>query len=931
MQDDEDHAIPAANVVVDESKLLGRGGYGDVFAGRYGNGNVAVKVPRKKNEYTTAELERIRREIATLASLRPHTNVVAIYGFVKETNEIVTELSEIGSLADYYQTHPMIPITDRIRLALDVAEGMTFLHSSRPTPILRHELKGSNVLLVRQGGRLLAKVTIFGLAVAKAWSVSEVRTSESFVGSQLFIDPAFYHEPIKYDALGDVFSFAVVLTELASWEGPYGFPMRDFPWDWFQRCMQGPDHHKHRPPLNKLAEDVPPAFLELIASCWDPVRENRPLFANGAIRDFLTKMVEDKKGLSFHTEASNIPRNVENALLVIKVSEPEVEASIDGRLMERAGPDSALPTGKWLEEVATRSVNDEETQPSNSSLVDGPQGESFELVGQCPDGSTSDGELVDMPEMLAEEGSNEESDGGPKGDAKDGKGLGVKLAAVSESGTAEADCLLLATNVVADDHRMTQLEDDAAREQGASHALGAQMLEGTMKTDATQLIDASVPIEGLLPPVSHVERKQSSDMDGDPPDLFDVERLPEEGLQGSDSGRVRDDDERGPSAVGGRATEDSDDDGLENFDSDDGLRVEFHRLDLSRDVEGFDSDESDGDFVVPRDLMMVAMMAGATGTKVERVTERGAREEGEILIRYGNYTGDPLQKKAPRKKQKVDCRTTLGAPIKPSETPQVNIQSVNVANDLVMDTSPKAAVGQMHSDLDGFGAIMAASVAITPGAVVEAPQRIDCPAHLNSIDLDSLIAAQAMRVTPETLPSYSSMPSGTDLMTIEAPSRAADPFSELMANYSMDATVHIDGAAIPSSGTLIHHRQVLWEQPTPDSTARSSADSDEANEEDMTPDAVRKAWDDLALYYEKTVKEKWSYEEKLIKVRREKEALEFQKRYPDAEKRRPYEKLLMEQHAGEDQAAVAKRKVDALHLREYLNILRDLRKRHGGS
>ncbi|KAJ3165315.1 hypothetical protein HK101_000244 [Irineochytrium annulatum] len=139
------------------------------------------------------------------------------------------ELSEIGSLKDFYQTNEVRPFTERLSLALDIAEGMAFLHSARPKPIIHRDLKGANVLLALRGGRLLAKVTDFGLAVVKDSSTSKVRASDDIAGTQLYIDPASYYEPIRRDAQCDVYAYAVVLTELASWEGPYGFPEDDFP------------------------------------------------------------------------------------------------------------------------------------------------------------------------------------------------------------------------------------------------------------------------------------------------------------------------------------------------------------------------------------------------------------------------------------------------------------------------------------------------------------------------------------------------------------------------------------------------------------------------------------------------------------------------------------------------------------------------------
>ncbi|KAJ3190572.1 hypothetical protein HK101_008594 [Irineochytrium annulatum] len=277
------HAIASGDVQVFADRLLGQGGFGDVYLGKYGNGEVAVKVPRLASGYTKAELDGFHKEIAIFASLRAHTNVVTFYGYVEETNAIVMELSEIGSLKDFYRTNEVRPFTERLSLALDIAEGMAFLHSARPKPIIHRDLKGANVLLVLRGGRLLAKVTDFGLAVVKDSSASKARTKVDIAGTQLYIDPASYYEPIKRDARCDVYAYAVVLTELASWEGPYGFSEDDFPWSWFQCSVMGADHRLHRPVLDNMPADVPVAFISLIKACWDPERVKRPLFAGGAI------------------------------------------------------------------------------------------------------------------------------------------------------------------------------------------------------------------------------------------------------------------------------------------------------------------------------------------------------------------------------------------------------------------------------------------------------------------------------------------------------------------------------------------------------------------------------------------------------------------------------------------------------------------------
>ncbi|KAJ3192113.1 Leucine-rich repeat serine/threonine-protein kinase 2 [Irineochytrium annulatum] len=229
------------------------------------------------------------------------------------------ELSELGSLKDFYLTNEVRPFTMRLSLALDIAEGMAFLHSARPKPIIHRDLKGANVLLALRAGRLLAKVTDFGLAVVKDSSTSKARANEIIAGTQLYIDPATYYEPIRRDAQCDIYAYAVVLTELASWEGPYGFPEDDFPWSWFQCSVIGADHRLRRPALDNMPDDVPVAFISLIQACWDPERKNRPLFAGGAISSLLQGMVTENSS-SVSTSQGSEPgssQSVSNSFLQI--------------------------------------------------------------------------------------------------------------------------------------------------------------------------------------------------------------------------------------------------------------------------------------------------------------------------------------------------------------------------------------------------------------------------------------------------------------------------------------------------------------------------------------------------------------------------------------------------------------------------------------
>ena len=77
-----------------------------------------------------------------------HPNIVAFLGANVEQLAIVTEFVVQGSLFDLLRnrsTEITIPLA--LRIALDIARGMSYLHAANP-PIIHRDLKSPNVLIV---------------------------------------------------------------------------------------------------------------------------------------------------------------------------------------------------------------------------------------------------------------------------------------------------------------------------------------------------------------------------------------------------------------------------------------------------------------------------------------------------------------------------------------------------------------------------------------------------------------------------------------------------------------------------------------------------------------------------------------------------------------------------------------------------------------
>lgn len=145
-----------------------------------------------------------------------HKNLVQLLGFCEENNELVLvyEYMENGSLHDHlhnlYSSYIMSWPT-RIKVALDAARGLQYLHVYADPPIIHRDIKSSNILL---DDEWTGKVSDFGLSLMGPPD-DESHLSLRAAGTVGYMDPEYY----KFEQLtakSDVYSFGVVLLELLS-------------------------------------------------------------------------------------------------------------------------------------------------------------------------------------------------------------------------------------------------------------------------------------------------------------------------------------------------------------------------------------------------------------------------------------------------------------------------------------------------------------------------------------------------------------------------------------------------------------------------------------------------------------------------------------------------------------------------------------------
>lgn len=201
--------------------LLGEGGFGQVFKGwidettfapvKPGTGLVvAVKILKAESRQGHREW---LTELDYMGRLR-HKNLVKLIGYCEEYENrlLVYEFMPKGCLDNHLfrkSVQPM-PWATRMRIAIDVAEGLSFLHSKEPSIIYR-DLKASNILL---DSEFNAKLSDFGLA--RNGPVGDnTHVSTRVVGTNGYAAPE-YVATGHLNPKNDVYSFGVVLLELLS-------------------------------------------------------------------------------------------------------------------------------------------------------------------------------------------------------------------------------------------------------------------------------------------------------------------------------------------------------------------------------------------------------------------------------------------------------------------------------------------------------------------------------------------------------------------------------------------------------------------------------------------------------------------------------------------------------------------------------------------
>jgi serine/threonine protein kinase len=255
---------------------IGEGGMGTVFKAvdsRLGR-TVALKVI----SYTSGAGEEKRRFFreAKAASALNHPNIVTIYEYDSDGQVDFIAMEYIrGKTLHALLAEHRPPLETLLGYAVQAAGAVAAAHAAG---IVHRDLKTKNIMVTAEG---TVKVLDFGLAKQSGSRIAETQTG-AVLGTPAYMSPEQAKgEPA--DQRSDIFSFGVILYEIACGQRPFGGP--DLP-----STLYAVVHHDPPTP-DKLNPALPKPLAALIGRCLSKNPEDRPESME-AVRSELAAVVE---------------------------------------------------------------------------------------------------------------------------------------------------------------------------------------------------------------------------------------------------------------------------------------------------------------------------------------------------------------------------------------------------------------------------------------------------------------------------------------------------------------------------------------------------------------------------------------------------------------------------------------------------------------
>ncbi|MDH6709221.1 hypothetical protein P3T27_005967 [Kitasatospora sp. MAA19] len=246
-------------------KRLGRGGMGEVWAGRDRvlHRDVAVKILVLDDGVQVDLPRRFEREAVAAAQIG-HPNVVALYdrGFHEDLWFLVMERVEGANLAEHIRDEGPMAVARALQIAQDICAALVAAHQAQ---VIHYDIKPHNVMITPDGR---VKVVDFGIAgfiqgaftLARSSQLAPAGTPEYGAPEQFLTE--------RGDARSDLYALGSVLFALLAGRAPFtghnGLAIA-------QRKLV-----EEAPRLDALGLNVPPAVTQLVSDLLERNPDRRP-------------------------------------------------------------------------------------------------------------------------------------------------------------------------------------------------------------------------------------------------------------------------------------------------------------------------------------------------------------------------------------------------------------------------------------------------------------------------------------------------------------------------------------------------------------------------------------------------------------------------------------------------------------------------------
>lgn len=226
LQFTSDPVVLSRQIAYDEFtflRILSKGAFGEVWLGQLEDRHVAIKRLLPERSHICSNLEDFAAEIRLMCNLN-HPNIVPMIGISWDNRFsnlcVLTEFMDHGDLDVVNEKYgdELKWEKEKLQIALDIAEGMLYLHSQQPV-IIHRDMKSKNVLVNKTWQ---AKISDFG--ISRKTNMNETMTSG--VGTLLWTAPEII-EGKKYSEKADIYSLGIVFGELDTGARPFAHMKND--------------------------------------------------------------------------------------------------------------------------------------------------------------------------------------------------------------------------------------------------------------------------------------------------------------------------------------------------------------------------------------------------------------------------------------------------------------------------------------------------------------------------------------------------------------------------------------------------------------------------------------------------------------------------------------------------------------------------------